>query len=186
MVNAVRKQQIASAPLALAILLMACRAGQALELTSPDFVNGAKISLAQVNNRCGGQNRSPALRWSGAPRDTRSFALTVFDPDADGGVGFWHWLVFDIPGGASVLPEGAGSGKGLPSGTVQATNGFREAGYGGACPPAGSGIHHYEFTLYALGAAKIAFRPDTNRATLSAYLKGRALATASLVGIYSR
>src|ERR1700690_1238018 len=101
MVNGV-KEQIAAASLALVFLLIACSADQAMELTSPDFVNGAKLSLAQVNSRCGGPHRPPALRWSGVPAGTRSFALTLFDPDAGGGAGFWHWLVFDIPAGASV------------------------------------------------------------------------------------
>jgi Raf kinase inhibitor-like YbhB/YbcL family protein len=185
MVNAVRNQ-ITAASLALAFLLIACPAGQAMELTSPDFANGTKLSPAQVNSRCGGQNRSPALRWSGAPAGTRSFALTLFDPDAGGGAGFWHWLVLDIPAGTSALPEDVGSGNGLPSGTVQAANSFGEAGYGGACPPPGSGIHHYEFALYALGTARIPFNTYTNGIVLSAYLNGHAIATASLAGTYSR
>jgi Raf kinase inhibitor-like YbhB/YbcL family protein len=169
-----------------AALISSCPAGQAMELTSPDFTNGATLALAQVNSRCGGGNRSPALAWSGAPSGTRSYALTLFDPDAGGGRGFWHWFVFDIPAGTSDLPEGAGAGNGLAQGAVEATNGFGEQGYGGACPPPGSGTHHYEFTLYALGAAKAPFGADASGTTLTAWLKSHALATATLTALYRR
>ena len=94
--------------LAAAALLFAAQAGQAMVLTSTDFSNGGQLALAQVNSRCGGQNRSPALGWTGAPAGTKSYALTLFDPDAGGGRGFWHWIVFDIPATATSLPSGAG------------------------------------------------------------------------------
>jgi Raf kinase inhibitor-like YbhB/YbcL family protein len=155
-------------------------------LTSPDIANGAKLSLAQVHARCGGQNRSPALRWSGAPANTRSFALTLFDPDAGGGAGFWHWLVFDVSSETTSLPEGAGGGSGLPRGAIQASNDFGDTGYGGACPPPGSGVHHYQFTLYALGTPQAPFGANATGAALAAYLKEHALASASLVATYSR
>ncbi|MGH6876151.1 MAG: YbhB/YbcL family Raf kinase inhibitor-like protein [Rhizomicrobium sp.] len=155
-------------------------------LTSPDFANGAMLGIAQVNNRCGGQNQSPALRWSGAPESTRSYALTLFDSDANSGRGFWHWLVTDIPTGAAGLSEGAGSGNGLPAGAVQEENDFGAAGYGGACPPPGSSPHHYEFTLYALNVATVPIGTETNDSELAAYLKAHALATAKLVGLYKR
>jgi Raf kinase inhibitor-like YbhB/YbcL family protein len=185
MVNAAGKQ-IEALSLALAILLISCLASQAMELTSSAFANDSHLPVAQVHTRCGGGNRSPALHWSGAPPNTRSFALTLFDPDAGGGAGFWHWLVFDISAGTSGLPESAGGGTGLPSGAMQAANDFGETGYGGACPPPGSGIHHYQFTLYALGASQIPFGPNANGAALSAYLKEHALASASLVTTYAR
>ncbi|HEY3638644.1 MAG TPA: YbhB/YbcL family Raf kinase inhibitor-like protein [Rhizomicrobium sp.] len=172
--------------LTLSGLWLSNAAAQTFELTSPDFANGAKLSLAQVNSRCGGRNGSPALRWSGAPPKTKSYALTVFDPDAGGGAGFWHWLIFDIPANASQLPEGAGSGKGLSQGIKQIANDFGGPGYGGACPPPGSGIHHYQFTLYALGIANLPAGIDSSSSGLAAYFKSHALATAVLTGIYSR
>ena len=153
---------------------------------SPVFANGGRLALAQVNNRCGGGNRSPALEWTGAPSGARSYALTLFDPDAGGGQGFWHWLVLYIPASTTGLPEGAGAGNGLPQGAKQAANSFGEAAYGGACPPPGSGTHHYEFTLYALGVPDAPFDAQTNGADLSAWLKTHALATATLVGVYSQ
>jgi hypothetical protein len=154
-----------------------------MELASSDFTNGAMLSLAQVNSRCGGENRSPALAWSGAPGGTKSFALTLFDPDARGGRGFWHWLVFNIPAGTAALHEDAGAGNGLPAGAVQAANDFGEAGYGGACPPAGSGLHHYIFTLYAMGTPTVS---EAKGGALAANLKSHALATATLTGVYKR
>jgi Raf kinase inhibitor-like YbhB/YbcL family protein len=177
---------LAAASLTLVTLLVTCTAALAMELTSPDITTGAKLSLAQVHTRCSGQNRSPALHWSSAPAGTRSFALTLFDPDAGGGAGFWHWLVFDIPGSAGGLPEGTSAGNGLPPGAVQASNDFGETGYGGACPPPGSGVHHYEFTLYALGTPRLSFGTDAKGTDISVWLKSHALATASLVGTYQR
>jgi Raf kinase inhibitor-like YbhB/YbcL family protein len=177
----------ANLSLAAALLLSLAREPvQAMELTSPDFANDGTLSLAQVNSRCGGENRSPALTWSGAPAGTRSYALTLFDPDAGGGRGFWHWLIFDIAAGTAGLPGNAGAGNGLPGGAVEAANDFGDAGYGGACPPSGSGTHHYEFTLYALGTGKVPFGPDAKAGDLTAWLKFHALATTRLTGLYRR
>ncbi len=175
-----------AAPLALIVLLISCPAGQAMELTSSDFTNGGKLSLAQVSTRCGGQNRSPALRWSRAPAGTRSFAVTKIEPDARGGAGFWHWLAFDISPDTSGLPEAAGTGTGLPSGAEEGVNDFGDPGYGGACPPTGSGVHHYEFTLYALGTARPPFDANAKGTDLSAWLKAHALATTLLTAVYAR
>ena len=169
-----------------AILVLATGSAHAMQLGSPAFANGGRLALAQVNNRCGGSNRSPALEWSGAPPGARSYALTLFDPDAGGGRGFWHWLVFNIAAGVTGSPEGAGGGTGLPQGAMQAENDFGEVAYGGACPPPGSGVHHYEFTLYALGVPNAPFDTHANGADMSAWLKTHALAATTLVGVYSR
>lgn len=168
-----------------AFVLTAAPAGQAMVLTSPDFANDGSLALAQVNTRCGGQNRSPALRWSGAPSNTQSYALTLFDPDANGGRGFWHWIVFNIPATTTTLPAGAGAGSDLPAGAVQAENGFGEQGYGGACPPPGTGSHHYQFTLYAF-ATTVPFGPEAKTGDLLAYFRAHMLVTATLVGLYKR
>jgi hypothetical protein len=169
-----------------AILVLATGSAHAMQLSSPAFANGGRLALAQVNNRCGGSNRSPVLEWTGAPPGAHSYALTLFDPDAGGGRGFWHWLVFGIPASATALPEGAGGGTGLPQGAMQVVNDFGEAAYGGACPPPGSGVHHYEFTLYALDIATVPSGELMKSGDLVAYLKAHALAAAQLVGIYSR
>jgi len=160
--------------------------GHALELASPDVTNGASLKLAQVNTHCGGENRSPALAWSGAPKGTASFAVTMFDSDANGGRGFWHWLVFDIPTTAPNLAAGAGSGSGLPGGAVQVDNDFGTAGYGGACPPPGSGSHHYTITVYALPTAQLPLGHNVGASAIATWLKGHSLATATLTGTYKR
>jgi len=171
---------------AAAYLALWSSAGQALELTSSDVSNGATLKVAQVHSRCGGENRSPALAWSGAPKGTQSYALTMFDSDANGGRGFWHWLVFNVPASAQGLPAGAGSETGLPNGAVQTQNDFGTPGYGGACPPPGSGPHHYTLTLYALSAPTIPLDSKSTSAAITAYLKAHALATATLTGLYRR
>ena len=160
--------------------------GRALELTSPDVANGAALRIVQVHSRCGGQNRSPALAWSGAPKGTESYAVTMFDSDANGGRGFWHWLVFNIPTSAQGLPAGAGSESALPDGAVQAENDFGTPGYGGACPPPGSGTHHYTLTIYALAAAQLPLGNNAGASAIATWLKSHALATAALTGTYGR
>ena len=96
-------------------------AAQTMTLTSPDIAPGARIADEQVYKGCGGANISPALSWSGAPQGTKSFALSVYDPDAPTGSGFWHWVVFNIPPDVTSLPKNAGDPKGTeaPKGAVQ-------------------------------------------------------------------
>ena len=107
--------------------LVSASAANAMTLTSPDIKPGGKIADEQVFNGwdCTGKNVSPALAWSGAPKGTKSFAVSVYDPDAPTGSGFWHWWVANMPADATGLPKGAGSGTGLPDGAVQAQQRFR-------------------------------------------------------------
>ena len=169
-----------------AYLALRSTAGEALELTSLDISNGATLRLAQVHTQCGGENRSPALAWSGAPKTAESYAVSMFDSDANGGRGFWHWLVFNIPASVHGLPAGAGSESGLPSGAAQAENDFGTPGYGGACPPPGSGTHHYTLTLYGLPTARVPLDNNASASVIAAYVKAHALATATLTATYKR
>jgi len=160
-----------------------------LRLESPTIAAGATVPVAQVYDRlgCRGGNTSPALRWSGAPASTRSFAVTVFDPDAPIGAGWWHWLVYDIPPSVSDLPEGAGSPGGkLPPGSVQGHNDFGSTGYGGPCPPAGDKPHRYVFTIYALKTDSIEAPPGSSPARIGPVLETNALAKASFTALYGR
>lgn len=125
-------------------LLCATPALASMTLTSADFANNGPIPKEEIYPECGGQNVSPALSWSGAPAGTKSFALTDFDPDADSS-GWMHWVVVSIPASATGFPH-----NGTPAGSVQIKNDFGNARYDGPCPPGGSGVHHYHFTLYAL------------------------------------
>src|SRR5450631_1773434 len=115
--------------------LTSAGAASALTLTSPDIKPGATIADEQVFNSfgCTGKNISPALSWSGAPQGTKSFALSVYDPDAPTGSGFWHWVVFNIPAGVTGLAKGAGDPKSgaAPKGAVQSRTDFGVPGYGG-------------------------------------------------------
>src|SRR6516165_9783100 len=93
-----------------------------LVLSSTNVKSGSPMGIAQALTDCKGQNISPALSWSGEPTGTQSFALTMYDPDARAGAGWWHWSVFNIPATVHALAAGAGSegSKDLPTGAVQA------------------------------------------------------------------
>jgi len=104
---------------------------------------------------CQGGNVSPHIRWQGAPADTKSFVVTVYDPDAPTGSGWWHWVLADLPASVHELPLGAGSEPGqLPAGAVQFKHDGGQAGYLGACPPVGQ-THRYVITVHALKVAKL-------------------------------
>ncbi|MDM4762580.1 YbhB/YbcL family Raf kinase inhibitor-like protein [Galbitalea sp. SE-J8] len=152
-------------------------------LTSPDVVDGAALPSWARGGDAGGEDRSPALAWSGAPAETRGYALTVYDPDAPTGSGFWHWAVFGIPGDTSALPAGAGDPDAglLPAGTVTLPNEMRTERYIGAAPPAGHGVHRYFFTLSALDTAELSVPPGATPAVLGFLMRESIVARAHLV-----
>ncbi len=170
--------------------IAATSAATAMSLTSPDIKPGAKIADEQVFNAfgCTGKNVSPALSWSGAPKGTKSFALSVYDPDAPTGSGFWHWVVFDIPADATGLPKGAGDPKSdaAPKGAIQSRTDFGVPGYGGPCPPKGDKPHHYHFTLFALDVDKIDADENASAAFVGFNLHFHTLAKATLTGLWGR
>ncbi|MEI8012080.1 MAG: YbhB/YbcL family Raf kinase inhibitor-like protein [Candidatus Omnitrophota bacterium] len=136
---------------------------------------------------CHGNNMSPQVGWTGAPDGTRSFAVTLFDPDAPTGSGWWHWTVFNIPADNMELKAGAGSLSGrLPVQAVQGRTDFGQPGYGGACPPAGNKPHRYILTVYALKVDKIDLDANASGAMLSFYLKQQSLAEDFLTVYYGR
>lgn len=159
-------------------------------LTSPEIATGSQLPAKQVFNGfgCSGENRSPALAWNGAPPETKSFALTVYDPDAPTGSGWWHWVVFNIPAGVGELPAGAGDadGKLLPAGAQQGRTDFGTAGYGGACPPAGDPAHRYVFTVHALKVEKLDLPADASPALVGFMLHSMEIARTSLTAYYAR
>jgi Raf kinase inhibitor-like YbhB/YbcL family protein len=158
----------------------------AMDLRSAEMVQGASLAIEQVYGECGGKNISPSLTWSGVPATAKSFAVTVFDPDAHG-AGWWHWIAFDIPAITNALPKGAGSGAAaLPPGTIQGTNDFGDKVYDGACPPSGSGLHHYEFTLWALDTPTIPFDAAVTGEKIGSWLQSHAIAKAQLVSVLER
>ncbi len=161
---------------------------QAFELSSPDFKPGQALSKAQEFNSfgCQGGNLSPALNWSAPPAGTKSLALTVYDPDAPTGSGWWHWVVFNLPASARGLPGGIGHGASLPAGAVQSRTDYGQPGFGGACPPQGDKPHRYIFTVHALKTDKLELGPDAMPALVGFMLHANELGRATLTGYYGR
>ena len=124
------------------------------DLTSTDVHDGGELGRAQVSGLMGpgGDDASPQLSWRGAPEGTKSYAVTVYDPYAPTGSGFWHWAVADLPAGTTSLPSGAcdDEGSGLPDGAIQLKNDAGMARFVGAAPPAGHGPHTYFVAVHAL------------------------------------
>lgn len=159
-------------------------------LSSAQFKAGEKISTEQVFNGfgCEGNNISPSLSWKNPPEGTRSFAITVYDPDAPTGSGWWHWVVFNIPADITSLPKGAGAadGKLMPAGSTQSRTDYGVPGYGGPCPPTGDEAHRYQFTVYALNTETISLGEKSPAAMVGYFLNQHALGQAVLEGRYGR
>lgn len=173
--------------------LLACSATASaaqMAVSSPDVKPGARIADQQVGNGfgCSGGNVSPALSWSGAPKGTRSFAVSVYDPDAPTGNGFWHWMMFDIPASVTSLPKNAGDPTATlaPAGAIQGDNDAGAQGYFGPCPPAGDKPHHYRFQIFALDVDRIDADASASPAAIDAILRAHTLAQATLTGLWSR
>ncbi|WP_052460765.1 YbhB/YbcL family Raf kinase inhibitor-like protein [Microbacterium gorillae] len=138
-----------------------------LTLTSSDFAEGEALPTSAWGTGAGGQDLSPQLSWSGVPEGARSLALSVFDPDAPTGSGFWHWAIYNLPVTTTSLPAGAGTLEGaLPAGTVTLPNEMRTKQYIGAAPPAGTGTHRYFFVLDALDVDALELDADATPAIL--------------------
>ena len=135
--------------------LIAASPAAAMDLTSPDIHNGAVAPMTILKGECGGKNIAPALSWSGAPKETKSFIAMLYDPDAKP-IGWYHWIVLNIPANVTSLAKG---GK-LPAGAVAATNDFGKARYDGPCPPKGDPAHHYQFQVWAVDAPAYEYGPD--------------------------
>lgn len=162
-------------------------------VTSTDFSDGDDLAVDHLLAEsfgfgCAGGNRSPALFWSGAPEDTRSLAVTCYDPDAPTGSGFWHWILVDLPPDTTELGAGVGSGGGpaLPEGAQQVVNDFGAVGYGGPCPPPGHGPHRYQFTVHALSVETLPVDVATAQAIVRFQLHAHTIATATITGRFER
>jgi Raf kinase inhibitor-like YbhB/YbcL family protein len=159
-------------------------------LSSPTIKEQGRVGEEHVYNGfgCKGANISPELRWEQPPKDTKSFAVTVYDPDAPTGSGWWHWVIFNIPPNATSLPRDAGKADGskAPAGSVQSMTDFSQPGYGGPCPPPGDKPHRYIFTVYALKVDQLPLKKDAPGAMAGFYLNQNKLGTASLTATYGR
>jgi Raf kinase inhibitor-like YbhB/YbcL family protein len=186
------KGRVVLAALGLSLFGASAAVAEEMTLTSTELKEGASIANEQVFKGfgCTGGNISPALSWSGAPSGTKSFAISVYDPDAPTGSGWWHWVVFNLPASTTSLPKGAGDVKKklVPKGAIQSRTDFGAGGYGGPCPPAGDKPHHYQITVFAVDVDKL---PDAKNDAASAALVGfdlhfHTLAKATLTGLYGR
>ena len=154
-------------------------------LSSPDFEPGAPLPTWARARGGGGEDRSPAVAWSGAPEGTRSFVLTLYDPDAPKSGGWWHWAVRDLPATVDSLPANAGDPDAglLPAGAVTHPNEDGQRRYSGARPPRGHGPHRYVFTVSALDVDQLEVDPSATAATLNSALGDHLIGQAQLTGI---
>lgn len=145
-------------------------------LASTTFKPNTTVPASMVCAELGGGGTSPELRWSGAPKGTKSYALIVHDPDAPRPGGWYHWIAYDIPASMHALRAGASFAH------TGSNSGGRSA-YGGMCPPPGK-VHHYDFTLYALDVPAIEPRSPADAAHLERAMNGHVLAKTTLTGLY--
>ncbi len=155
---------------------------------SDTFTDGGAVPQSMVFDGmgCTGQNRSPQLSWSEVPDGTQSFAIVIHDPDAPTSGGFYHWVMFNIPGDTRELAEGDGGAKmPLRHGEILGHNDFGTNAYGGPCPPPGP-PHHYNLTLYALGTKGLPLDGTTTGAKLEFTMAEHTLGKAKLTGLYGK
>lgn len=165
------------------------QAGEFL-LTSPQLEPNGIMGHEQVFNGfgCTGSNISPELSWSNEPAGTKSFAITVYDPDAPTGSGWWHWLVFNVPADVhKLLADSGNTKKGLaPIGSIQSRTDYGKPGFGGACPPAGDTAHRYQFTVWALDVAELPLGQDVSGAMVGFFLHKHQLGRANITVTFGR
>jgi Raf kinase inhibitor-like YbhB/YbcL family protein len=158
-----------------------------LRLASSEWHDGGTVPIRNVFNQsgCNGANVSPEFRWLGVPQGTKSFGVTIFDPDAPARGGWWHWVVFNIPATATGLTSGAGDSHAarLPAGSVQCRNDYGEPGYGGPCPPPGT-THRYVAKVYALNVERLTLGPETPPAKAVRQIEEHSIASGQLTVMF--
>jgi len=157
---------------------------QGFTLSSADI--SGQLSNEQVFNGfgCSGKNISPQLSWKDAPKGTKSFAITAYDPDAPTGSGWWHWVVFNIPKDKTTLEKGFGNKE--SSNIIQSVTDYGKTGFCGACPPVGDKAHRYIFTVYALDVNKLDLNKNTSAALVGYMLNAHAIEKSSIMAYYGR
>jgi Raf kinase inhibitor-like YbhB/YbcL family protein len=159
-------------------------------LWSPEFTHGGMLAKDNELHLFGGDGRnfSPELHWDGAPDDTKSFALTIYDPDAPTGSGMWHWVIFNIPVDTSSLKASAGDLETAlaPESAIQVNNDFGMPGYGGPLPPPGEPAHTYQFRLHALGTDNLGVDSSCSNAVARFLIHSNTIAVAEIDAKYSR
>ena len=172
------------------LLPLSALAADPFTLESAEIKPGSTIAEAQVFKGfgCDGGNISPSLSWKNAPAATKSFAVTVYDPDAPTGSGWWHWVIFNVPASVTSLPAGAGNPETgqAPKGAVQSRTDFGKPGYGGPCPPKGDRPHRYVFTVYALKVGTIEADANASGALVGFMLNANKVGEATFTALYGR
>jgi len=158
------------------VFIMANTEAKAFDISSAAVQNNVFMAAEQADGKCGGENVSPDLKWSGIPAEAKSLALIVHDPDAPHKHGWYHWIVVDIPVTVTGIEKGAKFAK--PARALD--------GYNGPCPPAGHGVHHYNFTLYALNVERMELKPSLTPYEIEKAVKAHALAQTKVTGLYER
>lgn len=162
--------------------------GESFSLESATFGSNTTLATTQVYDKgdCNGGNQSPELHWKGAPGETKSFAVTMFDPDARDGAGWWHWLLYDVDAKTTSLAVGAGDPMKAAANGVSGKNSFGDAGYSGPCPPRDDKPHHYVFTIYALKVEHLGVPAGADAGTVKSALEANTLLSTTLQGQYER
>jgi hypothetical protein len=173
------------------LCLLTNLANAKMKISSPDFKDGEMIKETNVFNGfgCQGGNISPEVNIVDVPKDAKSLALTIYDPDAPTGSGWWHWIVYNIPTNVALIPANdkrklfaSSIGKSFSVGR----NDFGVKSYGGPCPPAGHGIHHYILTVYALSVNKIDLPGSASAALIGYNINANTIEQASINAVYKR
>ena len=175
--------------LVLSLIFSTTLFGQKTFTLSSKDLGGEASKIQEFNGfGCTGNNQSPQLSWKNVPDGTKSFAITMYDPDAPTGSGFWHWLVFDIPATSSELVTNAGNVQLnlAPKGAIQSKTDYGINGFGGPCPPEGHGFHQYIITVYALKTDKLGLDANINPAIVGFNLWNITIAKASIIVYYKR
>lgn len=159
-------------------------------LWSSEFSDNGVLTKDHEFNSFGGngKNLSPEIEWNNPPVDTKSFALTVYDPDAPTGSGFWHWVLLNISSDVRKLEQNAGdlANKLAPSGALQILNDYGFQGFGGACPPIGDKPHQYEFSLHALNIEKLDVDEKCTNAVARFLINQHSIEKVKIVAHYQR
>lgn len=151
----------------------------AFSLASDDAQDGKPLDAKFAHSwAAGSQDISPELHWSGFPKETRAFAVTLYDPDAATGSGFWHWMLMGLPVSITALRRGAGMGSDLPKGAFQIRNDLGAKAYLGPAPPKGDRPHRYVFAVHALDVAALDITEDMTPAFVGSIMTGHTLARA--------
>lgn len=171
------------------MLLQSAALAESFSLQSSDISDGEFMDTAQEFQGfgCKGGNVSPQLSWDNAPAGTEVFAITAYDPDAPTGSGWWHWQLINIPKNVTSLAADAGdaSESKAPRGSMHISNDYGVAGFGGACPPEGHGVHRYQFTVHAL--SKPLDLPENASGALTGYMiHAHSLGSSTIEALYKR